>query len=140
MARFIVFILLIFLLYLAFVYGGAEYSSNDNKKTKSNIKPFYIWPKEKKENLSGGFDALFGGVEISSGGQRVHDSKILIEQLKSKGLKPESFDWYVNAFRHGAPHHSGWSIGLERLTKAILNLDNIREATLFPRDRRRLTP
>jgi len=102
------------------------------------IKPFYIWPKGQK--VSGGFDALYGGVEISSGGQRVHVPEVLIKQLKSKKLKPEDFKWYIDAFRYGAPMHSGWSIGLERLTYAICGLDNIREATLFPRDRRRLTP
>ena len=104
----------------------------------SSIKPFYIWPK--REGVSGGFDALYGGLEISSGGQRVHIPEILIKQLKSKGLNPEHFKWYVDAFRYGAPMHAGWSIGLERLTQAMLKLENIREGTLFPRDRRRLTP
>ena len=104
----------------------------------TEIKPFYIWPKE--NGVSGGFDALYGGLEISSGGQRVHKPEVLIEQLKSKGLNPEDFKWYVDAFRYGAPMHSGWSIGLERLTQAMLKLDNIREVTLFPRDRKRLTP
>ncbi len=105
-----------------------------------NLKPFYIWPKDNVKEVSGGFDALFGGIEISSGGQRVHIAEILIQQLKSKNLNPEDFKWYVDAFRYGAPQHAGWSIGLERLTQAICNLSNIREATLFPRDRRRLTP
>lgn len=104
----------------------------------SSIKPFYIWPKDGK--VSGGFDALFGGIEISSGGQRIHVPEILIKQIKSKGLRPESFKWYIDAFRYGAPMHSGWSIGLERMTQTLLGLDNIREATLFPRDRKRLTP
>ncbi len=104
----------------------------------SEIKPFYIWPKPK--GVSGGFDALYGGLEISSGGQRVNVPEILIKQLKAKKLNPENFKWYVDAFRYGAPMHSGWSIGLERLTQAICKLENIREATLFPRDRRRLTP
>lgn len=104
----------------------------------TEMKPFYIWPKE--NGLSGGFDAVYGGVEISSGGQRIHVPKILIQQLKAKGLNPKNFKWYIDAFRYGAPMHSGWSIGLERLTYAICNLDNIREATLFPRDRKRLTP
>ncbi len=104
------------------------------------IKPFYIWPKDEKKGISGGFDALFGGVEISSGGQRVHIPEILIKQLKSKNLNPDNFKWYIDAFRYGAPYHAGWSIGLERITQAILGLNNIREATLFPRDRRRLTP
>jgi len=105
-----------------------------------DLKPFYIWPKNEKNNLSGGFDAVYGGVEISSGGQRVHVPEILIKMLKLKGLKPENFKWYIDAFRYGAPYHSGWSIGLERLTQAILRLDNIREASLFPRDKKRLTP
>lgn len=104
------------------------------------LKPFYIWPKDEKNGVSGGFDALFGGIEISSGGQRVHDPEILIKMLKSKKLNPKDFKWYVDAFRYGAPYHSGWSIGLERLTQTILGLNNIRECTLFPRDRKRLIP
>ncbi len=104
------------------------------------MKPFYIWPKDPRKGVSGGFDALYGGVEISSGGQRVHVADLLVKQLKSKGLKPGDFSWYVDAFRYGAPMHGGWSIGLERLTKSICGLENIREATLFPRDRKRLTP
>jgi len=104
------------------------------------IKPFYIWPKDEKKGISGGFDALYGGVEISSGGQRIHLPELLTKQIKSKKLKPEDFSWYIDAFRYGAPMHAGWSIGLERLTYAVSGLDNIREVTLFPRDRRRLTP
>ena len=104
----------------------------------SELKPFYIWPKGK--GVSGGFDAVYGGVEIASGGKRVHIPDILIKQLKSKKLNPEDFKWYIDAFRFGAPEHAGWSIGLERLTQAILSLGNIREGTLFPRDRKRLTP
>ncbi len=102
------------------------------------LKPFYIWSKGK--GVSGGFDAVYGGVEICSGGQRVHIPEKLINQLKSKKLNPEDFKWYIDAFRYGAPMHAGWSIGLERLTQAILSLSNIREGTLFPRDRKRLTP
>ena len=104
----------------------------------SELKPFYIWSKGK--GVSGGFDAVYGGMEIASGGQRVHAPDILIKQLKSKKLNPEDFKWYVDAFRFGAPEHAGWSIGLERLTQTILSLSNIREGTLFPRDRKRLTP
>ena len=105
-----------------------------------SIKPFYIWPKDLKKDVSAGFDILFNGIEISSGGQRVHIPEILIKQLKAKKLNPEHFKWYVDAFRYGAPMHAGWSIGLERLTQTLLNLPNIREATLFPRDKTRLTP
>ncbi|MBU0894147.1 MAG: aspartate--tRNA(Asn) ligase [Nanoarchaeota archaeon] len=104
------------------------------------LKPFYIWPKDEKNGISGGFDVLYGGVEISSGGQRVHIPDVLIKMLKMKKLNPEDFKWYIDAFRYGAPMHSGWSIGLERLTQAMLGLDNIRECTLFPRDRKRLSP
>ncbi|MFH1249276.1 MAG: aspartate--tRNA(Asn) ligase [archaeon] len=106
------------------------------------VKPFYIMPKtlDEDEMISKGFDALYGGIEISSGGQRVHLPELLIEQLKMKGLNPDNFKSYVDSFRYGAPIHSGWSIGLERFTMALLELDNIREACLFPRDRDRLTP
>lgn len=104
----------------------------------SELKPFYIWPKGK--GVSGGFDAVYGGIEIASGGKRIHIPNILIKQLKSKKLNPKDFKWYIDAFRFGAPEHAGWSIGLERLTQTILSLSNIREGTLFPRDRKRLTP
>src|SRR3989344_4819033 len=107
-----------------------------------SIKPFYILPKslDKNEKLSKGFDALYGGIEISSGGQRVHIPEILIKQLKDKGLNPKNFEFYINAFRWGACMHSGWSIGLERFTMTLLKLDNIREAVLWPRDRERIAP
>ena len=108
----------------------------------SSIKPFYIMPKDEKKDAkyTEGFDALYGGVEISSGGQRIHLPELLIERLKAKGLNPENFKSYVDSFRFGAPNHSGWSIGLERLTQIICGMDNVKEATMFPRDRDRLTP
>lgn len=108
----------------------------------SSIKPFYIMPKGEKKDakLSEGFDALYGGIEISSGGQRIHIPELLIERLKVKGLNPKNFESYIDSFRYGAPPHSGWSIGLERLTQIVCGLDNIKEATMFPRDRTRLTP
>ena len=101
-------------------------------------KPFYIMPKGK--DLSCGFDAIYKGMEISSGGQRVHLPEVLIERLKAKGLNPKDFKAYIDSFRYGAPPHAGWGVGVERLTMMILGLDNIREAVLFPRDRDRLTP
>jgi aspartyl-tRNA synthetase len=108
----------------------------------SSIKPFYIMPKgeDPKSKSSEGFDALYLGVEISSGGQRIHLPELLIERLKAKGLNPKNFKDYIDSFRYGAPPHAGWSIGLERLTQMICGLDNIKEATMFPRDRDRLTP
>ena len=105
-------------------------------------KPFYIMPKEGKADaeLSEGFDAIYKGMEITSGGQRIHIPELLEKRLKAKGLKPKDFKSYVDSFRFGAPPHAGWSIGLERLTMLILGLNNIREAVLFPRDRDRLGP
>ncbi|MDD5700181.1 MAG: aspartate--tRNA(Asn) ligase [Candidatus Nanoarchaeia archaeon] len=108
----------------------------------ASIKPFYIMPKDGKADsrISEGFDALYLGVEISSGGQRIHLPELLIKRIKSKGLNPDNFKEYIDSFRFGAPPHSGWSIGLERITQMICRLDNIKEATMFPRDRDRLTP
>ncbi len=107
-----------------------------------SIKPFYIFPKDGKKDakLSEGFDAIYGGIEISSGGQRIHIPELLIERIKAKGLNPKNFESYIDSFRYGSVFHSGWSIGLERLTQIICNLDNVKEATMFPRDRDRLIP
>jgi len=108
----------------------------------TSIKPFYIMPKDEKENAkeSCGFDALYGGVEISSGGQRIHLPELLTKRIKAKGLNPKNFESYIDSFKFGAPPHAGWAIGLERITQIICGLDNVKEATMFPRDRDRLTP
>ena len=108
----------------------------------AKIKPFYIMPKDQDADseYSEGFDAIYGGMEISSGGQRIHLPELLIKRIEMKGLNPASFKNYIDSFRYGAPPHSGWSIGLERITQIICGLDNIKEATMFPRDRDRLTP
>jgi nondiscriminating aspartyl-tRNA synthetase len=107
-------------------------------------KPFYIMPSNKKgpngEQLSKGFDAIYMGMEISSGGQRIHIPNLLIERFKAKGMKVENFKDYIDSFRYGAPMHAGWGAGVERITMLLLGLPNIREAVLFPRDRDRLTP
>ncbi len=101
-------------------------------------KPFYIMPKG--ENLSCGFDAIYQGMELSSGGQRIHIPTLLEERLIAKGLDPKDFKDYIDSFRYGAPPHGGFGMGLERLTMLILGIQNIREVALFPRDRTRLTP
>jgi len=107
-------------------------------------KPFYIMPSDKKgpngEQLSNGFDAIYMGMEISSGGQRIHIPELLIERFKAKKMKVENFKDYIDSFRYGAPMHAGWGMGVERITMLLLGLPNIREAVLFPRDRDRLTP
>lgn len=101
-------------------------------------KPFYIM--EKEEGLSHSFDLEYKGQEISSGGQREHRYEHLIKRMEKKGLKPENFEFYLNAFRYGMPPHGGWGIGIERVLQMMLDLPNIREAILFPRDRNRLVP
>ena len=93
-----------------------------------------------KSKESEGFDAIYRGLEISSGGQRVHIPELLEEMLKSKKLNPKDFRSYIDSFCYGSPPHAGWSIGLERLTQLITGQSNIREAVLFPRDRDRLVP
>jgi aspartyl-tRNA synthetase len=108
----------------------------------TSLKPFYIMTKDEKADakLSEGFDALYRGMEISSGGQRIHIHDLLIKRLKAKKLNPKNFKYYSDVFKYGAAPHSGWSIGLERLTQVMLRLGNIREACMFPRDRDRLVP
>jgi aspartyl/asparaginyl-tRNA synthetase len=99
-------------------------------------------PKDQDVNakFSQGFDALYNGVEISSGGQRVHIPELLEKMLKKKGLNPKDFKSYIDSFRFGSVPHAGWSIGLERFTQTLLGLENIREGVLWPRDRDRLVP
>jgi len=94
----------------------------------------------KKRSYSRGFDLLFNGVEIISGGQRVHDVQLLEQRLKEKGFNPQDFEFYLEVFRNGMPPHGGLAFGLERLTARLLGLQNVREAAFFPRDRNRITP
>ncbi len=80
------------------------------------------------------------GEEILSGAQRIHDPALLVEKMKEKGINPESMQSYVDAFRLGCPPHGGGGIGLERVVMLFLKLNNIRRASLFPRDPKRLEP
>lgn len=102
-------------------------------------KPFYIMEKDGTP-YSFSFDLDYKGQEISSGGQREHRYDVLVERMKKKGLDPEDFTFYTDAFKYGMPPHGGWGIGLERLLVKMLDLPNIREAILFPRDLSRLSP
>ena len=101
-------------------------------------RPFYTFrdPEDPAHTLS--FDLLFRGVEIATGGRRVHRYEEYLERLKEKGLDPELFSFYLQAFKWGMPPHGGWGMGLERLTQKFLQLANIKEATLFPRDINRI--
>ena len=103
-------------------------------------RPFYTMddPEDPRYTLS--FDLLFRGVEITTGGQRIHNYGQHVEKLKARGMEPEDFSGYLLFHKHGAPPHGGLGIGLERLTMQLCGLDNIRRASLFPRDRTRLEP
>ena len=103
-------------------------------------RPFYTMddPEDPRYTLS--FDLLFRGVEITTGGQRIHNYGQQVEKLKARGMEPEDFSGYLLFHKHGAPPHGGLGICLERLTMQLCGLDNIRRASLFPRDRTRLEP
>ncbi|MCK4808767.1 MAG: aspartate--tRNA(Asn) ligase [Candidatus Aenigmarchaeota archaeon] len=106
----------------------------------TDIRAFYSMPDEKDPKICRAFDLMFRGVELLSGAQRIHIPELLIKRLKAKGMDPENFKFYIDTFRYGAPPHAGWSIGLERITMLLTARENIREACLFPRDPKRLTP
>lgn len=101
-------------------------------------RPMYTMPLGEEGTHS--FDLLFKGIEITTGGQRIHDYKMLVENMKYKGLNPNNYDNYLEIFKYGMPRHGGLAIGLERITAKLLGLENVREATLITRDRKRLVP
>lgn len=106
----------------------------------SSIKPYYTLPYEDRPEVCRGFDLMHPRMELASGAQRVHDYSQLVERIKEKGLDPDGFEFYLKSFRYGMPPHAGWGLGLSRLVMTMLNLENIRDAVIFPRDRRRLVP
>ena len=91
-----------------------------------------------EETLS--FDLLFRGLEVTTGGQRIHNYEMQVEKLKKRGMTVELFESYLMMHRHGMPPHGGLGLGLERFTAKLLGFENVRYATLFPRDVNRLTP
>ncbi len=103
-------------------------------------KPFYAMPYEDRPEICKSFDLMKGALELASGAQRIHKYDLLVERIKRCGLSPESFEFYLEAFRYGMPPHAGWGLGAERLLMSMLGLKNIREVVLFPRDRHRLVP
>lgn len=106
----------------------------------TQLKPFYIKPRDDRPEISESFDLMWHWVEIASGGTRIHDKELLIRRLKEQNLNPESFKYHLQAFDYGMPPHAGWGIGLERLIMVLTGVRNIREVVLFPRDRFRLVP
>jgi len=103
-------------------------------------RPAYAMPMREDPSRTESFDLLFSGVEISTGGQRIHDYDQLVASFRARGLNPASVEGYLEAFRHGMPPHGGMGLGLERFVKQLLGLSNVKEASLFPRDRNRLIP
>jgi nondiscriminating aspartyl-tRNA synthetase len=106
----------------------------------AEIKPFYIKDHDDDPDLSTGFDLMHPRMELVSGGQREHRYDHLVEGFEQQGLDPGQFEYYTEMFRYGMPPHAGWGLGGERLVMTMLDLDNIREGVLFPRDRQRLSP
>ena len=106
----------------------------------SKKRPFYTMDDPENPEYTLSFDLLFRGLEITSGGQRVHDYNEQVEKMKRLGMDPEQFETYLMLHKYGAPPHGGLGLGLERLTMHLLGFKNVREATMFPRDINRVTP
>jgi nondiscriminating aspartyl-tRNA synthetase len=103
-------------------------------------RPFYTMPDPQDPEHTHSFDLLFRGIEIVTGGQRVHRHDQLLEHIERWRLNPELFTGYLEAFRYGMPPHGGFGMGAERLTQTLVGASNLRETTLFPRDMKRLAP
>lgn len=101
-------------------------------------RPMYTMPLG--EDGTHSFDLLFKGIEITTGGQRIHQYDKLVENINYKGFNPDEYESYLETFKYGMPKHGGLAIGLERITARLLELENVREATLFIRDRKRIIP
>ncbi len=104
------------------------------------IRPMYIMPDPNSLGETFGFDLLYRGVELASGGQRIHEYEKLVENMKRKKLNPNDFENYLQIFKFGMPPHGGWGLGVERIVQKILGLRSIKEAILYPRDVKRLSP
>jgi nondiscriminating aspartyl-tRNA synthetase len=101
-------------------------------------RPFYSYPSDNNPQLTNTHDLLCAGTEISSGGQRRHTYESMLEGVKLKGIDPATLEDYLSIFKFGMPPHGGFGIGLERLTMTLLQIENIREVSLFPSDPRRI--
>jgi nondiscriminating aspartyl-tRNA synthetase len=103
-------------------------------------RPFYTQPDPARPAYSNSFDLLFRGLELVTGGQRLHRYADYLAALEARGLNPSGFETYLEAFKHGMPPHGGFAIGLERWVARLTGVENVRETTLFPRDLHRLAP
>jgi aspartyl-tRNA synthetase len=100
-------------------------------------KVFYLQPEGK---YCRGFDLDCKGLELTSGGQRCHEHDTIVERIREFGMNPDNFEDYLKIFKYGMPTHGGFGFGLERWLMMILDLKNVRECIMFPRDRHRTTP
>ncbi len=105
---------------------------------KTAKRPFYAYPNDEQPEITNTFDLLCAGTEITSGGQRRHTYTSMLQGLAEKGMQPDEFEDYLSIFKYGMPPHGGFGMGLERLTMTLLGLKNIREASLFPSDPKRI--
>lgn len=103
-------------------------------------RPFYTHPQPDDDRWSNSFDLLFRGLELVTGGQRLHRPSAYDAAIRARGEDPAAYASYLQAFEHGMPPHGGFAIGLERWTARLTGVANVREVTLFPRDLHRLTP
>lgn len=106
----------------------------------SKKRPFYAMDDPEDTTYTLSFDLLFHGLEITTGGQRIHDYQMLVDKIADRGMTQEGMEQYMMIFKHGMPPHGGLGIGMERLTMKLLGEENVRETTLFPRDLNRLEP
>ena len=106
----------------------------------SKKRPFYAMDDPEDTRFTLSFDLLFHGLEITTGGQRIHDYNALLKKIEDRGMETEGMEQYLDTFKYGMPPHGGLGIGLERLTMQLLGEENVREACLFPRDLNRLEP
>lgn len=103
-------------------------------------RPVYTMPDERLPGYTRSFDLLYKGIEITTGGQRIHDYEMLCENIRKSGGSLEEVQDYLSIFKHGMPPHGGLGMGLERLTMKIMGHENVRHASLFPRDIHRVSP
>lgn len=106
----------------------------------SSKRPFYAMDDKENPDYACSFDLFFRGLEVTTGGQRIHDYQEQVEKMKAKGLNPDDFESFLMIHKYGMPPHGGLGIGLERLLMMLLNQKNVRESSLFPRDMTRLEP
>ncbi len=115
-------------------YGASAYFLT---KFPTKVRAFYIM---NDGEYCRGFDFMYRGLELASGGQREHRHEVLKQQIAGKGMNPDNFEFYLDAFKYGIPPHGGFGIGIDRMVQMICQLENVREAVLFPRDPERIQP